>query len=75
MIPTRTPEECRDLADRQHLGEDLGFSDEFVAEWRTKTPIKKRPSPLPDPPVRVTAEPQPKPKSPVKPARKKKPKP
>lgn len=34
-IPTRSPDECRRLADRQAAGEDLGFSDEFVKTWRT----------------------------------------
>ncbi len=31
--PTRSDEECRDLARRQLGGEDLGLSDAFVAEW------------------------------------------
>jgi hypothetical protein len=37
-MPTRTPEECRALADRQRAGEDLGFCDRFVREWKSPAP-------------------------------------
>lgn len=37
-IATRTPQECRELADRQAAGEDLGFSDAFVMQWASNPP-------------------------------------
>jgi colicin import membrane protein len=34
-LGTRSPEECRALADRQKAGEDLGYTDAFVRAWAT----------------------------------------
>lgn len=43
MFPTRDEAECVDLANRQRKGEDLGFSEVFVAMWAT-VPVKGAPA-------------------------------
>jgi hypothetical protein len=37
-LATRTPAECRHLAERQRAGEELGLSDAFVSEWAPARP-------------------------------------
>lgn len=55
-IPTRTPDDCRRLADQQAAGKDLGFSDEFVRTWQTprEETAPKPPAPAAVPPTAPT---------------------
>ena len=62
-IPTRTPDECRQLADRQAAGEDLGYSDDFVRDWRSPAPAPKVVAPQ-APAPKVVAPQAPAPKAP-----------
>ena len=57
-IPTRTPQECAELANRQRAGEDLGFSQAFVDEWATAPAAKK--AAAPKKPTAAKEEPAPK---------------
>ena len=69
---TWTVAECYELARRQKAGEDLGYSDEFVATWLAakkaadaagdapKTPAVVESAAAPKAPPKPKAEPEPK---------------
>ena len=66
-ILTRTADECRELADRQAAGDDLGFTDDFVRAWRSPAPTAK-PASEPEPPAtKPKPEPEPTKPEPTKP--------